>query len=438
MATQNPPQLQRTARWERKHRAQQEERRAQAVLKKRKAERKAMHGPTMIRQLATRKLSSRAYLQAIESLWQATRQSKLAATGPMVRSGWPQPDQTYLFGLAQLAQRFESWIRTPEDWSPRTHNAQRQFASLARHLLCQYDVPRCFESAWTNTNRAQAKREQDWYIRLGRGLSLRGAAGLPIELTRRAAHVLPQAPADLTIRQALRWAQLQSMGADGALTEALLASTMATDFKRDDFWLTVAAFFIRHPMLDRAQVGPIVDYLHHQRHVDQPTMLVDGRLVEPGPAQPRLSMTGRSPDTLLRQVQQWHARLARVPKHFVQQSWRHCGVPGMDRLEGDGSSAVLWRIRELTDSRELLAEGKTMRHCVGSYVDSCARGFSAIYAMRKTKSSTISPVLTIEVVVKTRTIAQARGRDNARPTQEQKRVLSIWAQQAHLTIGRYV
>ena len=431
------PKAQRVKRWERKQKQGERERRLQKLLKDKKQAKKAERGPALILAQATKKLTSARYLAAVDELWDAARRSKLAEFG-RTRAGWPQTSPTYLYALAQLAQRHESWLRRPRTWDVRTHNADRQFASLAHHLLCEYPVPRCFESAWFNTNKAGSRREQSWYIRLGRGHSLRTAQGLPCELTRKAAHFVSLAPDRLTIRQAFRCGQLRAMGADPALVEALLASAIGTDFKRDDFWLTVVRFFVNHPMLDRAQVGPIVDYLDHRRHRNLPAMLIDGRLVEPGPAQPNLTMRGRSPEVLLRQVRQWHGRLSRLKDHATPQKWPTCGVPGLARIEGDGPNAVLWGLEELCDSRELIAEGRRMRHCVATYVGSCARGSVAIYAMTRTQGNQIKAVLTVEVRVASREIVQARGKDNIRATPDQMRVLGIWAREAGLTVAPYV
>ncbi|MEM1107958.1 MAG: PcfJ domain-containing protein [Planctomycetota bacterium] len=431
------PKAQRVKRWERKQKQGERDRRLQKLLKEKKQAKKAERGPALILKHATKKLTNARYLAAVDELWDAARRSKLAEPD-RTRAGWPEASATYLFALAQLAQRHESWVRRPNTWDVRTHNADRQFASLARHLLCDYAVPGCFESAWFNPAKSAARKEQSWYIRLGRGESLRTAKGLPCELTRKAAHFVARAPDRLTIRQAFRWGQLRAMDADPALIDALLASAVGTDFKRDGFWLTVVRFFVNHPMLDRAQVGPIVDYLHHQRYTNQPAMLIDGRVVEPGPAQPNLSMRGRSPEALLRQVRRWHGRLARLNDHATPRHWRSCGVPGLTRVEGDGPKAVLWGLQELCDSRELIAEGRRMRHCVATYVSSCARGFVGIYSMTRTQGSEIKPVLTVEVKVAERQIVQARGKDNVRATPDQMRVLGIWAQEAGLKVMPYV
>lgn len=438
MAVRGDIKAQRVRRWERKQAAGRQDRVLRELLKQKKAARKQERGYALILQQVPQKRRAEACEAAAAALWEAVRRTKLLAPGQQTQAGWPVPEPSYLYALGQLVLQHRQWLRRPGSWVVRTHNADRQFVSLTEHLLCRYPVPACFGSAWFNRSPRMASREQGWFIRLGLGKSLRGASGLPVELTRRAAHLLQSAPAMLTIPQVLRWAQLRAMQADDRLVSALLESPMGTDFKRDDFWLTVARFFIAHPMLDRAQVGPIVDFLHDQRHRDQPAMLVEGRLVEPGPAQPNLSMQGRSPQTLLRQVRRWHGRLARVGAHHVPRSWRSCGIAGLQRVEGTGQRKVLWRLRELCDSRELLAEGRAMRHCVASYADSCAWGFSAIYAMTRSTEQQTDAVLTVEVLVRARRIVQARGRCNALPTPEARRVLQVWSREAGLAISSIV
>jgi len=429
---------QRVRRWERHQKQEAQERRIRGLLRERKQARKASRGPALIlRHLPGKNVSAR-HRDAAAALWDAARHSKLVEPGRTVRAGWPQPDDGFLVALARLSAHHAAWVRDPGDWAVRTHNPERQFAALARHLLCRYDVPRCFDACWFNPDPRAAKREQSWYLRLGRGQSLRSARGLPLQLTRRAAHLLPGAPGDLTVFAALRWAQLRAIGADAALIDALLASPMGTHFARDDFWLTAAQFFIAHPLLAREQVGPVADYLHHQRFVDRPAELIDGRLVNPGPAQPNLSLRGRASDTLLRQVRRWHAQLGRGPRHDVPRRWRSCGIAGLDRIEGTGANAIYWQVRELCDARELLAEGRTMHHCVGTYAEPCARGACAIFALTKTRGATNTPELTVEVRVSTRQIVQARGKHNALPTQEQMRVMSVWATEARLLAARGV
>ena len=55
-------------------------------------------------------------------------------------------------------------------------------------------------------------------------------------------------------------------------------------------------------MLDPDMVGPIVDYINHQKFVPSE---------EGEPPQPSYTKKGRSAVKLLRQVEEWHERLAR-------------------------------------------------------------------------------------------------------------------------------
>ncbi|MEM1213325.1 MAG: PcfJ domain-containing protein [Planctomycetota bacterium] len=434
MAVERDIKAQRVRRWERKRGQDDRDRRLRELMKRKKAGRRfERSSELLLRDVALRDRTP-ALRDAAAELWEAVRRTKLLDVNRARRSGWPEPAGRFVYGLGRLAMHVGDWVRRPGTWSAKTHNVDRLFASLLGHLLCRYPVPAFFESAWFGKFQ-RAKRERRWYVRLGHGQSLRGAPGLPIELTRRAAHLLQFVPAGLTVRQGLRWAQLRAMGADDRLVTALLATPVGTDFARDAFWLTVVRFFIDHPMLDREQVGPIVDYLDHRRHVPEPAVLMDGRLMEPGPAEPNLTMRGRSPERLLRSVGQWHRALATGVFWQEPRSWKSCGVPGLLRTEGRGPGAVTWRLTELYHSGALVAEGRALHHCVASYSSSCASGRTAIYSLTRMKAGDTTHELTVELLVKARRVVQARGHCNALPKGAAWRVLGVWAQEAGVELG---
>ena len=123
------------------------------------------------------------------------------------------------------------------------------------------------------------------------------------------AHHFLQAPDHFTVEAALRWGQVRGLGGSKPLAHAVAATRLGSSFEAEDFWGTVVLFFVNHPELDPAQVGPVVDYLHHQRFVPQEVLIEEGDLVGLGPPQPDLSMKGRTPRSLLRQVGDWRERL---------------------------------------------------------------------------------------------------------------------------------
>jgi len=126
------------------------------------------------------------------------------------------------------------------------------------------------------------------------------------------AHCFLEAPDDYTIEQALRWGQVRALGGDRRLMEVLRGTRLVTSFEHEDFWITVIRFFVANPLLDRAQIGPIVDYLHHQRFEPQNVFVARGVRERRPPPQPQLCMKGRTAATLLRQVEGWHRGLGRM------------------------------------------------------------------------------------------------------------------------------
>ena len=206
-----------------------------------------------------------------------------------------------------------SWVREPEDWEPRSHNVYRQFHSLVRHLIARYDVPTFMNTAWLEGLTARSVVHQRWFIHVAQGQNIRTADGLPIPLTKKQAHLYLQAPDDFDVLGAFRWAQIIDLGGTERLVRSVLTTRIRAEFDHDEFWATVFRWLIANPMLDPAQHGPIIDYLHDQRFVasvPNPAAHLPGqpRLVPP---QPNLTMKGRNPVTLLRSVADWHRQLGR-------------------------------------------------------------------------------------------------------------------------------
>lgn len=342
---------------------------------------------------------------------------------------------TYLEALVAIAAYQPYWLRPLDQWKPRTHNADRQFASLVRHLFALYDVPAFFDAAWFAGNSPDGRAQRSWYRHIGKGLNIR-QCDTPIALTKKMAHVLMQAPSDLSINEAFRWAQVHGLGGDDRLARALLGTRLGRSFEYDEFWTTVIRWFIAHPMLDRLHVGPIIDYLHAQKFANENVIDRNGHAVEP--PQPNLSMKGRSPDVLLRQVERWHGELARDNRVQVRQ-WSPQPFGGFEFLEGDREREnwKQWTIRELVSTKSLLAEGRQMKHCVGSYAYSCSLGRSSIWTMELATKDGVGKAVTIEVRNAQRLICQVRGRANRPATLVELGILRRWATKAGLKIASY-
>ncbi len=346
--------------------------------------------------------------------------------------------------LVRISQYHRNWVRPLQDWRPRSRSARRQFTSLIRHLFDRYgDVPAFMDSAWLSSE-AQSVQHRQWYVQLGAGKNLRHC-DLPISYTKRMAHWFHHCPDGQTISQAIRFGQVMGLGGDDRTALAINGTRLADNFEYDEFWVTFIRWLIAHPMLDRSHVGPIVDYIHFQRFVPEYVMVRDQRpeVDQQGDVrEPNFSMKGRTPETLLRQVNRWHGRL-RSSNAVQVCSWTPSYIQPFSLREGvevnaDTSAKFKrWTIRELLSSASLVAEGRQLSHCVASYARSCASGHSSIWTMEMENHAGLSKLLTIEVHLRSRTIVQIRGKRNRLPTQQEVGIIQRWAAEASLKITAY-
>jgi hypothetical protein len=149
--------------------------------------------------------------------------------------------------------------------------------------------------------------------------------------------------------------------------------------------------------------------------------------VEFGPPQPAFSMKGRTVQSMLRLMQDWHRSLG---VGSATLSWKRSPFepwqleePGRDESE----TPKRWQMMELTNSAQLRSEGAALHHCVASYANHCYRGSSSIWSLRFWQGEKVHHVLTVEVDPKKRAVIQARGRANRTASGKSLRLLRGWA-----------
>lgn len=328
----------------------------------------------------------------------------------------------------------QHWVRDLTSWQLRTRSAPRQLAALIRHLFASYDVPEFMDNAWLSGTAAQ----QLWFIHLGSGRNIR-KADLPVELTKAMAHHFMSAPAHYDAHAALRWGQVMSLGGRPSLAHAINETRLNGDFRDDHFWHRVMQFFVENPMLDAANVQPIIDYIWNQKYEPQEIFIERGVARELGPAQPNFSMRGRSAHTLLRQVEQWHDQLGRETRGGNYQ-WRKSVIKNFKYTEGsvENGNRCDWTIYELLSSNELVVEGRRQDHCVASYAYTCYRGKASIWTMDYSDATTMKKKLTIELRMGDLMVCQIRGASNRRATDAEMRVVHLWMIRENLKLSAYL
>lgn len=364
--------------------------------------------------------------------------TKLLASRPALSRLGEAAGNTFIDGLLNLAHHHQDWVRSVETWIPCSCNVHRQFASLADHLLTKYSPPAFFHTAWFRGQSVDARKQQDWYKALGIGRSPR-SLDLPFPMTRQMAHHFLFAPKEYLVEEALRWGQVRGLGGCCRLVTAILGSRLGTDFGSNDFWIATIRWLIDNPMFDAAQIGPLIDYVHHQRveqDESQPEPHGDGFQ----PETPAFQIRRQTPAALLQRIREWHGNLRRQPER-PQLQWLSSGIGPFEFSEGtlaSGKSRV-WTVTELLSRQDLHLEGQTLRHCVASYDHSCAHGGTSIWSLGVVKSNGVRKrVLTIEVSNRTRVIRQIRGKANRLASQKELDIVRRWAGQEQLVVAGHV
>ncbi|MFK8029837.1 MAG: PcfJ domain-containing protein [Gammaproteobacteria bacterium] len=338
----------------------------------------------------------------------------------------------YIDALISVYRLRESWIRPLDDWRPKTHNREKQFLSLVRHLLVSYKVPEFFESVWFRRDDS-AQQYQQWYVDIGAGQSMREGPS-PIPLTKKTAHHFMHAPRGYSIEQAVRFGQIRALGGSRKLCAAVIETRLGADFSNDLFWQSVLRFFIANPTLDLTQVGPVIDFLYHQKFEQQELQLDGGAVRRVPPPQPNLSMQKRTLTSLQTQVDEWHERLGKV-KVDAAMRWSASTIRPAAYVRGKDDKQIIWRINELLSQKELLQEGRALKHCVVRYSSGCLAGRTSIWSLtREDACGNVRRSQTIEVS-RHKKIVQCRGLGNRYPTEQERYFVRLWAKSEALDLA---
>lgn len=275
--------------------------------------------------------------------------------------------------IKRIDFNYDIRINDIDTWKPLSHNSFKNLVSLIHHLFSKYKVPSFMNKAWFSGlyNQDQFRNQVyiNWFVHIGSGKNIRTAEDLPTPLTKKMAHYFLQAPKNSGILEAIRWGQTLSLGGDPFVAKAILGTRLAEDFVNDEFWLSVIRFFINNPMLDKVHYLPIIDWIYAQKFAA--VLQEDGTMRA---IQPNLSMHHRNPETLLKEVENWHQELGKAKT--VKAEWKSCNIPG---YRHENKEEII-TIQELLNSGELKKEGEAMHHCVSSYSNSCASGKTSIWS----------------------------------------------------------
>ena len=323
--------------------------------------------------------------------------------------------------LASLSAFRKHWVRPTGRWVPRGDNPMPQFDSLTEHLLARYPVPPVLRSSWFRGRDQDARRMQGWYVHLGRGESLR-TADLPIRFTKRMAHEFTNSLEHLAIEAAMRRAQVLGMGGNESRASAICDTRLGRELTNDWFWAAAVQYFVNHPGLGVAEMEGIIAYASDQRFRRPEIITGDETTVVLEPEQPDFSFKGRTPESLLRRVDEWCRRPPEDARRLIR--WHRSAIGGHRRRRDDGLD---WTIVELLDSDAMAAEGLAMHHCVADYTSECARRSTTIWSLGVEGGGERRRLATIEVEPHSRSVYQASMVCNGELDDICRGVIADWA-----------
>lgn len=336
--------------------------------------------------------------------------------------------------LVNLSRFAHAHIRAIGHWPGSDAAWQRAIALMVQHLIGKYAVPPFLAASWYATDERSGDRQREWFIAHAAGASFR-SLDLPIQMTRKMEHIFLASHDHLGIEYAMRRAELLALDAPDELVQAVLTTRLATDLRNGEFWRTVWTFLITNARaVEPAQVGPLIDFVQAVRHERVAVETTDG-IVMRDPPQPSFSMKGRTAQSMLRLMHDWHRNLGVANGGFTWTPSSSFPMVIEEPRQDLSEPPVTWHLMELTHGAQLRTEGAALHHCVASYADRCWRGASRIWSLRVRRGEKVRHVLTIEVDLKKRAIVQARGWRNRSASGKPLRLLQDWSVRERLRLA---
>lgn len=323
------------------------------------------------------------------------------------------------------------YVRDPLEWKPNSYNLQRQVNHFLYWIYCLYPVPSYFfELFQVETRRIPAYKPRpterqllmqsiyfDWFLTIGQGGSF---AKVAKEIfSKKEAHLFLIAPTYNSIEDNIWWAKCRNLGIDVGLEQAIISRIFKGIHVEDDFWWSLLLLIKRdEPDIDPQSLSDIMDFLKAKHFNDR-----------------KFSLKGRTYGSLIKLSNDWHRDQQIVKLGGQNLYWP--GVPVDDWEWTDKQQKITWKITQLHTSKELMTEGRRMKHCVASYSQRCVQGATGIFSMTANDGlNGDEKEVTIEIN-SYRQIVQARARWNKSPSPLAQKAINRFVWDRNLTINKY-
>ena len=264
------------------------------------------------------------------------------------------------------------------------------------------------------------ENELEALMHILQGNNIRSFDGLPAPVSRKESYFISNQssgyllPDGLLLEQITATAKLLKFHRDfTSHLEAVLHASKTFRYdplkmiRDQDFW-TRAFTLITHLYPERPQafeIQQIIDFLEYKKYQQDQAY----------------HLKGRTPDSLLRQVHEWHGELEFDKiENLKDQYW---SGDTKDYKYQHGGKEYL--VSEIRSTKELLKESRKLRHCAFTYLENCVQGNLSLWSVKVKKGKNYNHLLSLEVHYGR--ITQAAGLLNRSLTAEEKVLVKKWA-----------
>lgn len=329
-------------------------------------------------------------------------------------------------------------IQPIETWQPPKQN---QIQSLINHLFCKYPIPTTLYKFFEYET-YQAVEGIELALWITQGNPLKKYPLLPnIQKIKNSIHHIYQAPEHYNLNQIYKYCQLKTTNASDKLIDILLSHhtfhsipkiyNRIQQAQKELFWLDCAQYFSKLHMLDYSIIPNLLDYINHQKFTNQ-QQLINNKITHQ-PNQPNFNIHNRNINTLIQQSEQWHQTIQKINTSKIH-NWPNT-IPTHTIKKSTNNH---YTFKELTNTKELIDEGKTLHHCVASYSKSCAKGYCQIISMSQHDELNILNKKLITIELNKNIINQIKGNQNRKPQPHELQIILKWANILNLKLANHL
>lgn len=332
----------------------------------------------------------------------------------------------------QLFNRLPDFSKTAlkHSYKDRT-TAENHCLKLVYNLFADFGISYFFISHFMNGN--LNTQEKEWFYDVLQGRNLVYSKNLPCTLSKKTAHffnTIPQewknkaneltfeSPKGLygitnqnyTLTQSLIYCTIYYEVKDEIYAKEVLRNLRGAD--NVDFWISTLCK-LYHKGLRVADMNQVIDYIDDQ-------VIRNGR---------QINFNTKKLSNLLAESSIWHEELRLMRMGYYR---RTCTLPKSEintyKTEYQDKK---YKVEQLLTNKDLIEEGRTLSHCVGTYTNNCIDRGSYIFSLcLEQENEENTPLITIEV--NANTIRQKKGKKNRPCSQEEDYIIRNWAKENKL------